>query len=184
MLLVFLGSLYKNDLCLHFRAVSPNRTRWPLHSLHSHDTLAPYEYKPHVVRYICESVCVCVGLKCHLITKRTSSFCHQHLWESEALTWRPGNSARLRSNCLRRPEQVPARGWNDKSCISAYKSFILGINSPRLYYHRQTDCCICPLTKQSLLFNPDTSICYDTVSICQEMWMERRDAEGGGYSLY
>lgn len=41
-----------------------------------------------------------------------------------------------------------------------------------------------PLTKQSLLFNPDTSICYDTVSICQEMWMERSDSEGGGHSVY
>lgn len=92
--------------------------------------------------------------------------------------------AEVHSDCLRRPEQVPAHGWNDKSRISAYKSFILGINSPRLHYHRQTDCCICPLTKQSLLFNPDTSICYDTVSICQEMWIERRDAEGGAYSVY
>lgn len=67
---------------------------------------ASHEYKPHVVRYLCERVCM--GLKCHLIVRRVSSFrsvCHQHLWESESITWRTSYSPR----CIRIVKRGPSR---------------------------------------------------------------------------
>lgn len=67
----------------------------------------PHEYKPHVVCSICERVCV--GLKCHLIAKRISTFhsvCYQHLWESESITWHTGYPPRCVKGDLSRDQPM------------------------------------------------------------------------------